>query len=894
MGERQRLNTWLLMKKIFLILLFLTEIAAYSQTISGVIKDKNSFLENASVIIENPNNGDILDYGYTDSNGKYALNTPKSGQYKITINALGYLLIEEILDSSLGNIQKNYTLQKDNAKEIKEVIITSSKAISIKKDTIEFNVKSFLQGNERVVEDLLKKIPGINVESDGTIKIGNREVEKVMIENDDFFEKGYKLTTKNMPVKPLDKIQILENYSNNKHLKNIEYSNKVALNLTLKEGEKSKWFGNTELTNTIFPENRYEAKLNLMNFSKKNKYFFLANANNFGYDATGNIENLNRVSSTEEIGIMSDDVSLKNIFDTNPTVAGLSLSKTNFNNDKLISLNSIHNLSKPFKIKLMGFYNYRKNNFYREAFTEYKLPNQNFRNTESFDLNKTSKNLFFKTETTYEINKNNSLEYLGNINHAENKNFSSSSLNSIKYLEEIFSNYTSINQRIKHSIKLSDSAVVVSSVNYIKEKLPNNYISNQYFFYGLFPNDDNASGYAQNLENNLNYWGIKSHYIKRYKNGKLLEAYFANQTRSENFKNSFYLKENGLTQNTPKDFNNDLNFKFSDTELMLKYLLKMKKIEIAPQFSTHFLVNTITTTQKKSNAYFYINPSLNFKWQLTDNQKIISLLQYSKTNLETLDLLPNYFFNGYRSFEKGVENSKLLGNSSASIMYNFGDWSDKFFANLLVSYTNYHDYLVSYNLINQEYSLNNKIIMKNKNDFATKLNLDFYILAIKSNLKLTGIYFFSNYFSGANSLSLVNIKVNNYNFGLELRSVWRKFNYHLGSKWNFNQIKSTTSSNVNNNVSFLDLNYNFNKKINFQLKGEKYYFGNLSSNNQNYFFADFNLLYQMNEKINFKFQMNNLLNTEYFIDNQISDFYISETKYRLLPRIISLGAEYSF
>jgi hypothetical protein len=60
-----------------------------------------------------------------------------------------------------------------------------------------------------VVEDLLKRIPGLTVESDGTIKVGNQEVEKIMIEGDDFFERGYKLLTKNMPAKPIEKIELL-------------------------------------------------------------------------------------------------------------------------------------------------------------------------------------------------------------------------------------------------------------------------------------------------------------------------------------------------------------------------------------------------------------------------------------------------------------------------------------------------------------------------------------------------------------------------------------------------------------------------------------------------------------------------------------------------------------
>ena len=151
----------------------------------------------------------------------------------------------------------------------------SRRPITIKKDTIVFDAKSFLQGNELVVEDLLKKIPGLNVLTDGTIKIGNQEVEKVMIDGDDFFEKGYKIVTKNMPVNPIDKVEVYQNYSNNKHLKGIENSEKVALNLTLKEDAKRIWFGNIFGGYGLVSENRYEFRANLMNFGKKSKHYFL-------------------------------------------------------------------------------------------------------------------------------------------------------------------------------------------------------------------------------------------------------------------------------------------------------------------------------------------------------------------------------------------------------------------------------------------------------------------------------------------------------------------------------------------------------------------------------------------------------------------------------------------
>jgi hypothetical protein len=98
-------------------------------------------------------------------------------------------------------------------------VITRTNPIRLKKDTIEYNAQTFSNGTEKNVEELLKKLPGITVQSDGKIKFGNREVERVMIENDDLFEKGYQTLTQNMPSKPLDKVQVLQNYSKNKLLK---------------------------------------------------------------------------------------------------------------------------------------------------------------------------------------------------------------------------------------------------------------------------------------------------------------------------------------------------------------------------------------------------------------------------------------------------------------------------------------------------------------------------------------------------------------------------------------------------------------------------------------------------------------------------------------------------
>ena len=119
-----------------------------------------------------------------------------------------------------------------------------------------------------------------------------------------------------MPVNPIENVELYQNYSNNKHLKGIENSDKVALNLTLKEDYKRLWFGNANLGYGLFSDNRYDVRANLMNFGKKKVYYFLTNLNNIGYDATGDIDDLVRPFRVGEPGSIGDNQSVKTLLST--------------------------------------------------------------------------------------------------------------------------------------------------------------------------------------------------------------------------------------------------------------------------------------------------------------------------------------------------------------------------------------------------------------------------------------------------------------------------------------------------------------------------------------------------------------------------------------------------
>ena len=140
------------------------------------------------------------------------------------------------------------------------------------------------------------------------------------------------------------------------------------------------------------------------------------------------------------------------------------------------------------------------------------------------------------------------------------------------------------------------------------------------------------------------------------------------------------------------------------------------------------------------------------------------------------------------------------------------------------------------------------------------------------------------------------VKSINAAYGLELRSGFRGiFNYHFGTKWNYNEVQTTTKNSFTDNMSFLDLSLVFNEKFNVQIQSERYLFGNLEKENNKYYFLDLEARYVFKEnKLTFSLSGNNLLNTETFRNYSISDINISKTEYRLQPRYLLLKVEFRF
>ncbi len=882
--------------KFLSLIFFLFYLTSKSQTkLSGIVKNTDDIAINSASIIVKDNLGKVVAYSYTDYSGEYFLNVNKTGKFNVIVNSMEYEQKQIDIEINSNNEIVNNFILITKVNILKEVVIKSNRPITVDGDKVIYDVKSFLQGNEQTVEDLLKKIPGLNIDANGTIKVGNQEIEKVMIDGDDMFEKGYKILTKNMPVSPIDKVELLQKYSNNKHLKGIENSDKVALNLTLKEDAKRVWFGNMQAGYGLVTENRYEIRSNLINFGKKNKYYFLTNLNNIGFDATGDIDNLIRPQRINEPGSIGDNQTVKKLLGIGADLPNLKKRRVNLNNAEMLSLNSIFTLSEKVKLKTLGFLNTDEVDFFRNSLQQFSVGNTTFNNTEDFIGRKTQLIGFGKMDLTYDISKTKTFEYTGKFNKTNEKNRSNLLFNNDLLNERLNANNQLFDQKLVYTNKFKDSKVFLLSGRYINEKTPQYYSVNQFIFSDLFSEIANNS--KQFSENKMQFAGVEAHLLDKKKNGDLLELKFGNQLRIDDLNTRFELLQDVNNLSFPNGYQNNLNYTTNDLYLSAKYRFKLKNFNLLTQADTHQLFNQLENFNVKSNQNrLFVIPKIGLDWKINDKNKILTSYSYNTTNAGVLDLYSSFVQTGFRSFSKGLEEFNQLNASSAILNYTYGSWGDKFFANTFVLYSKNNDFFSSNSIIAQNFSQSEKIIIKDREFLSISSSIDRYFKPIKSNLKINLGATKTNFKNIINNSNLREVKNFNADYGFELRSGFRGFfNYHIGSKWNYNKVETTIKNSFTNNMSFLDLSFIFSDKFNVQAQSERYFFENLDKDNNKYYFLDLEARYVIKEnKLTFFLSGNNLFNTETFSNYSISDINVSQTQYRLMPRYVLLKMEYRF
>jgi outer membrane receptor protein involved in Fe transport len=255
-------------------------------TIKGMVVDTSGKpLAGATVMLLVPKDSSLTNFGRTAdaaaNAGAFELKGVRRGAYLLKITYIGYLPYQQTVQSADGPVTDLGSVRlKPIARELFEVVIRTAKApLSIRGDTIEYNASSFKVPPGSTVEDLLRKLPGIQVDQDGNIRAQGKEVKRVTVDGKAFFGGDTKMATKNLAAESLAKVQVFDGQSEQAKLTGVDDGKKEkTLNLELKEEFKKGGFGKGTVAGGT--QDRYELKGNYNKFNKKEQLSIIGNLNN--------------------------------------------------------------------------------------------------------------------------------------------------------------------------------------------------------------------------------------------------------------------------------------------------------------------------------------------------------------------------------------------------------------------------------------------------------------------------------------------------------------------------------------------------------------------------------------------------------------------------------------
>ena len=232
------------MKKLIVFILLLNSSFLFSQLkMEGKVTDSlNKPLELANIILINSETNALESFAISDSNGEYKVALKKNSSYNLQVSYIGMASYSKLIKAQDSDISKDFILYENN--ELDAVELTYEMPVVVKGDTLVYDADSFKTGTERKLEDLLKNLPGVEVNDDGEIEVEGKVVTKVMVEGKEFFEGDSKIASKNIPSSAVDKVEILKNYAEVGQLSSVQNNqDNIAINIKLKKGKDKFWFG---------------------------------------------------------------------------------------------------------------------------------------------------------------------------------------------------------------------------------------------------------------------------------------------------------------------------------------------------------------------------------------------------------------------------------------------------------------------------------------------------------------------------------------------------------------------------------------------------------------------------------------------------------------------------
>lgn len=899
------------MKTSLLFFLFFITSISYAQSIKldGIITDSKSVgLEMANVMAINKATKAMDSYAITNDKGKYSLTLKPNTAYSLKISFLGMQNKELDFTTGSENTSKNIAMEEGGI-ELQGVEIVREMPVSIKGDTIVYNADSFKSGTERKLEDILKKLPGVEVNADGEIEVEGKKVQKLMVEGKDFFDGDTKLGVKNIPADAIDKIQVLRNYSEIGALKGVENNqDNLAMNIKLKSGKKNFWFGDmTAGIGVAHKESRYLINPKLFYYNPKYSLNLITNFNNIGelpltvqdyFKFTGGFRGVGQKGGSS-FNVSSNDLGISLLRNNRAKEIETKFGATNFS----------YNVNKAWSLSGFGIISSSLTDLETKSQTNILQPNSSAilstENRQEIASQKSNLGLFklsssYKPTTRFQFDydilpklskqdENNSLlreSIIGGNSATEN-------INTSKKQDPI-----SVNQNLSLYYTQSDKNIFAFEMQHLyQEENPfyNANLKSQPFNLADYISGQNRNDINQNRFVKTNKIDAKLDYYYMVTNKSNINVTLGNTYSHQNFNSSIYqILDNETVNNLNSIANkNDVNYNFNDTFLGLHYKILTGKFTFTPGVSLHSysMTNEQLATSNSQN-FFRALPDFLAIYQIKKAETLTYNFSYTNSFTDINQLTEGYVFSNYNSLTKG---NRFLENATSQVH------SLRYFKYNMFNFENITAFATYSKRVD---AIKTRAIFNGVNQTSSPFNSDFADETLSGNGSY-GRSFLKNYKAslGAN---LNWSKFNNIQNNIFSTNESFTQSYTLKASTNYKNLPNielgyNIVKNDYNNTTFYTekpfakLDYFFLKSFSFVTEYEFYhYYNNTKTVDNEYDFLTASLIYQKKgSKLEYKVSGTNLLNTRSLNDDSFSQFATRTSQYTVQPRYIIFSLKYN-
>ena len=889
------------MKKILTLLFFPLYIFSQS-SLSGSIKDSSGYpIMGANVIAVN-NETNILDgFGISNDNGYFSINLKNGTEFNIKITFIGFKPVE--FNTTLNSDTVKDFVLEEQSEALDAVEIVYEMPVEIRGDTIVYSADAFNTGTEKKLADVLKNLPGVEVNEDGRIEVEGQEVRKIQIEGKDFFDGDTKLAAQNLPAKAVGKIEVLRNFTEVGQLSGVQNNeDNFAINIRLREGKDKFWFG--EILAGTGPDNIHLVAPKIFYYAPKFNFSVLANSNDIGqpplsrrdfYRFSGGFGNLNSRTGTS-INIGSDLAGIGSLNNNRAKSIDSKLTATNFsvNNDK--------------GLEISGFTVHSSTvNELEEQIDRTYVATNAVENTSEFSLQENDLELY-KFSLEYEPSEILQLEYnilFNKSNQYENNDLTSMYGRVGNRLEETLDitrsqKPQSLNQEFKLYFTLNEDHIFSFEAQHLdQEENPfNRAIRDRNPFTRLIPFSSSQNKYDITQERMVHTGKLeaKLDYYYLLNDVSNINISLGVTDVNQDFNSSFYqILDNGPSLDfNDAIYNNDVKFDFSDAYVALNYRLRTGIFTFDPGFTLHFY-NTKNTQLGSSfeRSMSDVRPNLRINLQFKKTESLRFTFRKNTQFTDVNNLAEGYVFNNYNSIFKG--NRELESAVVNTYNLNYRSINQFTFTNIFAN--------ASYS--KRSNSIQSRANIAGINAIRTSINSVFpretYSVSGRidkrfKNFKLNAGTRF-NYSDFTNVINDVSVGSNSLtqNYSASIETNFRdKPNIELGYKYNINRYDNGTNENKFITESpFAQIDAYFGKGFVFTAEYSFNSYKNETQTLNKFRFLDADLSYNKEgSKWEFGVGVTNLLNDQSINRDSFNQFFSQTRMYVIQPRYILFKLKY--